>query len=99
MAAHVIFIGDRVSAAGFRLGGAEVMDPDPGRAVAALEAALGSADLVVMTAECASQVPGEVLQRAYSSLHPLFLVVPDVRGRMAPDDSVARVRRQLGMAE
>ena len=99
MTAGVTFIGDRVSAAGFRLGGAEVIIPEPGGEGAALEQALAGTGLVLITAEQAARVPPDLLQRARMGLRPLFLVVPDVRGRVAPEDAAARLRRQLGMAE
>lgn len=99
MTARVTFIGDAVSAEGFRLGGAEVVTPQPGDEEAALNLALGQADLVLITAEQAARVPEALLARARSGLSPLFLVVPDCLGRHAPEDAADRLRRQLGMLE
>jgi vacuolar-type H+-ATPase subunit F/Vma7 len=93
------FIGDEVSAAGFRLAGVEVHVPESGQASDLFERLLARSQLLMVTAEVAAQLPEAQLRRALIAGRPLVLVVPDVRGRVPPDDLAARLRRQLGMAE
>lgn len=93
------FIGDEVSAAGFRLAGVEVHVPAADE-VPALFRRLGSrTDLILITAEAAEGLPAETLRATLAAGRPLVLVIPDVRGRRLPPDIGAALRRQLGMAE
>lgn len=93
----IVFIGDELSAAGFRLAGARVHVPDETETRAVFESAQRNARLLLITAEVAAQLPPAVLSRALVGTRPLLLVVPDVRQRQAPPDLVGRVRRLLGM--
>lgn len=93
------FIGDEVSAAGFRLAGVEVHVPSRGQAAALFRRLLGEVPMVLITAEVSAWLPREELHRAIAADRPLVLVMPDVRGRAQPRDIAAALRRQLGMAE
>lgn len=93
------FIGDEVSAAGFRLAGVEVHVPDPADAPGLFQRLSGEAELILLTAEAAAWVPESALRRAWAEDRPLVLVIPDVRGFSEPSDVGAALRRQLGMAE
>ncbi len=93
------FIGDALTAAGFRLAGARVAVPDPGHEGQLFQQACEDADLVLVTAEIAERIPAKVLREASLSGEPLVLVVPDARGRAAPPDPAAGLRRQLGLSE
>jgi len=93
----IVFIGDELSAAGFRLAGARVHVPDEMETRAVFESAQRDARLLLITAEVAARLPPAMLSRALVGTHPLLLVVPDVRQRQAPPDLVGRVRRLLGM--
>lgn len=98
VAVHVVaFIGDEVSAAGYRLAGAQAYVPARGEEAAVLEAVRSRAGLVLITAECAARIPHAALQRALAAIEPLMLIVPDVRAHQAPPDLGKRVRKQLGM--
>ncbi len=97
MAEYVIFIGDRLSAAGFRLAGMRIAPPR--EAEQCLSTPPEDAALLVISAEILPQIDKELLSKAQRRLTPGLLVVPDVRGRHAPDDTAARLKRQLGMAE
>jgi vacuolar-type H+-ATPase subunit F/Vma7 len=94
-----IFIGDELSAAGYRLGGAVVHLPAPGREAASFEWARQQAPLVVITAEVAARLPPALLSQALVAARPPVLIVPDVRGRVAPPDLAHALRRQLGMEQ
>jgi vacuolar-type H+-ATPase subunit F/Vma7 len=94
-----IFIGDEVTAAGYRLAGLVTRVPGPGTETAVVEQASGEADLVLVTAEVAEQVQEERLGRLFSALRPLLLVVTDARGRVPVPDISGRLRRQVGVGE
>lgn len=94
-----VFLGDELSAAGFRLGGARTRTPAPGEEAALLEWARQQAPLVLITPEVAARLPAEQLARALAATAPLVLIVPDVRGREQPPDLTLALRRQLGMEE
>ncbi|MDH4047904.1 MAG: V-type ATP synthase subunit F [Gammaproteobacteria bacterium] len=95
-----VFIGDEVTAAGYRLAGARVLVPDSGddRDVSATFAeALRSADLVLISAACAGELPADLLDRAVRAADPLLLIVPDAAGRVSMPDVAADVGRALGI--
>lgn len=94
-----VFLGDEVSAAGYRLGGAIVHTPAGGEEASFFERAQREAPLVLVTAEVAARLPSSLLARAFAAGQPLVLIVPDVRRRVAPPDLALSVRRQLGMEE
>jgi vacuolar-type H+-ATPase subunit F/Vma7 len=84
------YIGDEISAAGYRLAGAQVTVPGDGAASAALEVARASSPLVLISAAVAAGIDAAQLRAAMMALQPLVLIVPDVQGE-------ARLRGQLGM--
>jgi vacuolar-type H+-ATPase subunit F/Vma7 len=93
------FLGDEVSAAGFRLAGAEVHSPAAGEAGTLFRRLRDECELLILTAETAAEIPGELLQQAADQGRPLVLVVADAARRQEPPDLAARVREQLGMSE
>jgi vacuolar-type H+-ATPase subunit F/Vma7 len=96
--ARVVYIGDEITAAGFRLAGLETQVTNGGGAVTALQAALdGEHDCVLFSGEFAGSVPPALLQQALAGIEPLFAVVPDIRGLAAPPDLVREVRNALGI--
>lgn len=92
-----VFIGDEVTAAGYRLAGYAVEVPRPGQTAEILARARQSADLVVMTASQAAAVPSRELDEALRALSPLLLVVPDINETLAPPDMEKRIRAMLGI--
>ena len=93
-----IFIGDALSAAGFRLAGAQTLAPEDDDVTKALQRALTESELVLMTAEYAQRVPESILLKALSAEHPTFVLVPDVRELVAPPDLAMISHRTLGLA-
>jgi vacuolar-type H+-ATPase subunit F/Vma7 len=93
------FIGDEVTAAGFRLAGIDVHTPAPQQTPRLFQRLLGEAEFLLITVEAAARLPEEALRRAIVTERPLVLVIPDVRGHGEPPDIAAALRRQLGMAE
>ena len=91
------YIGDEISAAGYRLAGAHVTVPAAGEATAALDAARASSPLVLISAAVAAAIDAGELRAAMMALQPLVLIVPDAQGHVPLPDLAARLRGQLGM--
>jgi vacuolar-type H+-ATPase subunit F/Vma7 len=95
-----LYIGDAVSAAGYRLAGLRVHVPDSTAQLSAqIEQAAADAALVLLGADIAAQLPVAVLDRLLSSVAPAVVVVPDVRGEASLPDLARRLRQQLGVLE
>jgi vacuolar-type H+-ATPase subunit F/Vma7 len=92
-----VYLGDAVTAAGYRLAGALVQTPGAGDEAAALAWARSTAPLVLLSATVAAGVGEVALRQALSALAPLVLVVPDLHGEVALPDLAARLRVQLGL--
>lgn len=93
----IIFIGDELTATGFRLTGIETMTPAPDAVANALAEARRRAELVIMTAELARQMPPSELEAALLSEAPIITVIPDILHRASPPDLVRRIRGVLGI--
>jgi vacuolar-type H+-ATPase subunit F/Vma7 len=94
-----VFIGDEVSAAGFRLAGVTCYTPVAAEVTALLQRLRGEAGLILITAEYAAHVPERLLAEAQREQHPLLLVIADIRDRVVPADVTSALKRQLGLAE
>lgn len=92
-----IFIGDELTAAGYRLTGIETVVPSPEDAGTALADARARAALVIMTAELSRHVPVSDLESALLAETPTLAIVPDVRFVSEPPDLSRRLRRVLGI--
>ena len=97
--AQPAFIGDELSAAGFRLAGAQTFLPGPGEELAMFRRALGQNPLVMITAQMAARLPSAVLTSALLTSHPLVVVIPDVRVQVPVADLAGLVRQELGIEE
>ena len=96
--ARILYLGDEVTAAGFRLAGVETRVTEPAEATAALREALEAGlDCVLLSGSLVPAVPPALLERAEEAIEPLLAVVPDVRGRDAPGDLARDVRNALGI--
>jgi vacuolar-type H+-ATPase subunit F/Vma7 len=94
-----VFIGDEASASGYRLAGLQVRVPGADDVSAVLAAACEEAPLVLISADIARQLPEGEREHLLARVAPPVVVVPDVRGRAAPEDLATRLRRQLGVFE
>jgi vacuolar-type H+-ATPase subunit F/Vma7 len=92
-----VFIGDEVTAAGFRLAGCAVEIPRPGQAGETLKRARQSAELVFMTAAEAATVPPRELDQALREPSPLLLIIPDINATREPPEMETRIRALLGI--
>ena len=92
-----VYLGDEVSAAGYRLAGATVRTPAPDQAAAALVEACAQAQLVLLSSRLAAAVGERSLRDALSVTAPLVLLVPDLEGEVPVPDLAERLRAQLGL--
>ena len=93
----VVFIGDELSACGFRLTGIETLVPPPGALESALEEARMRASLVIMTADLARRIPAQQLETAMLTEMPTVAIIPDVLFRVPMPDLISRIKSILGI--
>jgi len=93
----LIYLGDEVTAAGYRLAGVQVRVPEPSEASVAFEEARALAPLVLVSAAVAVHIDAAQLRTALAALQPLVLIVPDASWEIPRPDLAARLRGQLGM--
>lgn len=97
--ARIVFIGDELTAAGYRLGGVQVTTPPPERIVEVFRATLAAAPLLVLIgAEYAAALPADELSGALIAQRPPLLVVDPVADPAARTALRRHVRTQLGLA-
>jgi vacuolar-type H+-ATPase subunit F/Vma7 len=89
----LVFIGDEVAAAGWRLAGVDARASAAGAEGLELARALEEAQLVLVSAEAAARIPEPQLRTALRRLVP----VTDLREAMPYPDVAARMKRQLGI--
>jgi vacuolar-type H+-ATPase subunit F/Vma7 len=101
MTERCVFIGDEVSAAGWRLAGTHCLAPPPAELPALLQALRRDAGvgLILITAEYAATLPAVLRTELLAAQRPPCAVVADARGRVEPVDLTAALKRQLGLAE
>ena len=92
-----VFIGDRLTAAGFRLAGVRPLVTSPAEALDAFRTALARGSAVIITASLAAQLPGTLLEQAVLAASPPVAVIPDMTGERTAPDIARRVRRALGV--
>lgn len=90
-------IADELTAAGYRLAGAEVIVPPDDGVEDALADARRKASLVLITAGLARRLPKHVIEHALFEGSPPVIVVDDVLGSTVPPDVDREVRRALGV--
>jgi vacuolar-type H+-ATPase subunit F/Vma7 len=97
MSSQVVYLGDELSAAGFRLAGVSARVPPDGEETPWLQAAMHEAQVVLLGARCAAAISPSVLEAALASRFPLVTVVPGFDGAPASSDPAVKVRRLLGV--
>ena len=93
----VVFIGDELSAVGFRLAGLEAPPLGEGETTTVLAEARQSAGAVLITAAAAAEVRKYDLDEALLALIPPVAIVPDILGVVAPPDLGRRLKAALGI--
>lgn len=97
MASTIVYLGEELSAAGFRLAGVDARVPPAGMETGCLEAAMREAQVVLLSIRCAAAIPPATLEPALASRAPLVMLIPDLNGTRPSIDSVSKVRRLLGV--
>ena len=90
-----LFLGDPVTAAGFRLAGFATLSPEADAIHAAFLAALEDAPLVVVSRALVERIGPAALREAIARADPPVSVVADVTG--PPRSLSGQVRRALGV--
>ena len=93
----IVFIGDEVTAAGFRLTGITTHVPDPDRLAPLVAAQQDACDLLLITTGTLSALPAKIQGDLGGWSRPLVVFLPDVRNRAPAIDLESRVRRELGI--
>jgi vacuolar-type H+-ATPase subunit F/Vma7 len=91
------YVGDEVTAAGFRLAGVATIVPDRGHETEALASACAQYALVLLCAAVAQRIEPRVLGAALAGLVPPVALLPDVQGAARVPDLAARVAQTLGL--
>ena len=94
-----VFIGDEVTAAGFRLAGVRIRTPSAEDLPAVLVWAQRNASLILITAECVALLDSEQQTGLVSQLEPPVVVIPDIRVKTPIQDLATQLRSQLGVLE
>jgi len=94
---RVAFIGDEISAAGYRLAGAAVFCPASSEVLKTFNEASAQADVVMITAEAARLIPEAQLSDALVATKPLVMIIEDVRARVSPPDLEKQMHAILGL--
>jgi len=94
---EVVFIGDELTATGYRLAGATALIVPPDEAADALRSAREEASLVLLAASHARRVGMAELDEALTSVHPITVLVDDILEREPPPDMDQLMRRALGV--
>ena len=93
------FIGDEVSAAGYRLCGVNSHVANGNNVVDLVKQACERASLVLVGSNVVEGLNKQELDELLANTEPPVLVVPDVRGLTEVPDITARIHKQLGMLE
>jgi vacuolar-type H+-ATPase subunit F/Vma7 len=92
-----VYLGDEVTAAGFRLAGVETIVPREGQAASAFADACTRAPLVMVCAALVPRIGTGTIRAAVAASSPPVAVLPDLAGRAPLPDTAHRLRRQLGL--
>jgi vacuolar-type H+-ATPase subunit F/Vma7 len=92
-----VFIGDELTATGFRLTGIETLTPEPSEAARAFASACARAALVLVTTEYAGRISANALEAAILGDAPTVAVIPDIRARVEPASPARRMKSILGI--
>ena len=93
----IVFIGDELTAAGFRLTGIETFVPAPVNVAEVFATGRQRAGMIIITAEAVKWLPPSDLQTASLAEALIVAVVADIRSQAAPPDLTRRLRGTLGI--
>ncbi len=93
----MIFIGDEVTAAGFRLAGVPSFAPEPERLAAVVIEERKDCRILAMTAALLAALPQPLARELVGAREPLLAILPDARDTVPVPDLEAEVRKALGI--
>jgi vacuolar-type H+-ATPase subunit F/Vma7 len=93
-----VIISDELSALGWRLAGAQPLIADEHTVQERLAEARPGADLILITADLATRLPGSVLNEALLAEKPLVAVIAGLPSGNEPPDLEQEVKHVLGIA-
>jgi vacuolar-type H+-ATPase subunit F/Vma7 len=93
----IVFIGDALTGAGFRLAGIEAHAPPAAQVPAVFERALGAARVIVLTRWAARALAPATLRKALAGETPLVVVVNDIREPDREPEVPRAIRAVLGI--
>jgi vacuolar-type H+-ATPase subunit F/Vma7 len=94
------FIGDEVSAAGYRLCGIDAHIADDSNALSLIQQACESASLVLIGSNTAASLDATELERLKKNIKPPVLIVDDMVSDVSTlPDIRTLIHKQLGMLE
>ena len=94
-----VFIGDEVSAAGFRLAGVRIRTPLPEELPTILAWSKKNTSLILITQEYLNYLDKPDQLQLVSQLDPPVAVVPDIRMHTPVTDLATQLRSHLGVLE
>ena len=94
-----VFIGDEISATGYRLSGVRTRTPEPNETLEVLTWACEHAPLVMITAEYAAHLTSADSEHFLSRISPPVVVVPAIRSQASGKALANRLRAQMGVLE
>jgi vacuolar-type H+-ATPase subunit F/Vma7 len=96
--AHVVYLGDAVTAAGFRLAGIDARTVEPSATADEMRRAVtDGAELILLSGLLTEFVPPPVLEAVLAAPQPPVVVVDDVCGKSVLPDLTRDVRATLGI--
>jgi vacuolar-type H+-ATPase subunit F/Vma7 len=94
-----VFIGDELTATGYRLAGLQVRTPDREQLPATLKWAMENTSLILLGSTCSEMLSQHDLDTLLQSQEPAVVVVQDIQGTSDMTDLSSRLKAQLGMLE
>ncbi|MDH5324657.1 MAG: V-type ATP synthase subunit F [Gammaproteobacteria bacterium] len=94
-----VYIGDEISAAGFRLAGVRIRTPKSEDVAQTLAWACDNASLVMLSETMAMQLTEAELQGYLSRLYPPVVMLPEIRSLQSGFDLLSQLRSRLGVLE
>ena len=94
----VTYVGDEISALGYRLAGVHVEVAGGAELLDVFERACAESRVVLVSFGVAVSLPKDKLERARAASSPLILVLPDEKSEEELLDPGARARAALGMS-
>ena len=92
-----LFIGDEVTAAGFRLAGVRIRTPKPEDLMQVISWASDNTSLIMITPEYLAFISTEARAKLLSQVTPPTVVIPDINANYPVEDLARQLKTQLGV--